>query len=401
LIASQGDLAKGAELATAVIEETYYTSYVAHAAMEPHAALAKIDDGKATIWASTQNPFMLKPQLAWAIRVPAEDIRVITPFLGGGFGGKAFNQQAVEAARLAKAAGVPVQVSWSRDEEFFYDTPRPAAVVKIKSGVDAAGKIVLWDYRVHFAGERGAAHFYDIAHHATVSDDGDFGGRTNAHALRIGAWRGVGCSTNTFGRESQIDNMAAKAGMDPVEFRLKNLKDERMLGVLKAAAEKFAWTPQKAPSGRGVGVACGIDAGTYVALMAEVDVDRDTGRVKVKRILCAQDMGLVVNPQGATIQMEGCLMMGLGYALTEEVHFQGGDVLDRDFRAYEIPKFSWLPKIETVLISAKNTWPRGGGEPAVVGVGAVIGNALFDAIGVRMRQLPMTAERVKEALAKR
>ena len=399
--ASKGDLQKGAELASTVIEGTYYNSYVAHAPMEPHAAVAQIEGDKATVWASTQGPFRAKEEVAAALGFPPGNVRVITPFVGGGFGGKTNNQQAVEAARLAKAAGKPVQVAWSRAEEFFYDTFRPAAVVKIKSGVDAAGKIVLWDYHVYFAGERGAPQFYDVPHHATVAHGGGFGGGTpSAHPFRTGAWRAPGNNTNTFARESQIDMMAAKLGVDPVEFRLKNLKDERMLRVLKAAAEKFSWTPQKTPSGRGVGVACGTDSGTYVTLMAEVDVDKDSGRIRVKRMLCAQDMGLVINPEGAKIQMEGCLTMGLGYALTEEVHFNGGDVLDRDFHTYQIPVFSWLPKIETVLIEANDSPAQGGGEPAIIGVGAVIANAVFDATGARLLQLPMTPERIKGAVQK-
>jgi CO/xanthine dehydrogenase Mo-binding subunit len=194
--------------------------------------------------------------------------------------------------------------------------------------------------------------------------------------------------------------MAAETGADPLEFRLRNMKDERMLRVLKAAAEKFGWTPGKPPSGRGFGIACGIDAGTYVTLMAEVEVDRNNGRVQAKRIVCAQDMGLAINPQGATIQVEGCITMGLGYALTEEIHFEGGKIFDRNFNSYQIPRFSWLPEIETVLIDAKDSPPQGGGEPAIIGMGAVIANAVFDATGARLFQLPMTPDRIKKALEK-
>jgi isoquinoline 1-oxidoreductase len=398
-VAQGGDLQAGEKLASTLVEATYLNSYVSHAPMEPHAAVAQIEAGKATVWASTQNPFTAKEEVARALGFSSDNVRIITPFVGGGFGGKTNNQQAVEAALLAKAAGKPVQVAWSRAEEFFYDTFRPAAVVKIKSGVDGAGRIVLWDYHVYFAGERGSQHFYDVPHHSTVSHGGGFGGGTpGAHPFRTGAWRAPGNNTNSHARESQIDIMAAKIGADPVEFRLKNLKDERMLRVLKAAAEKFAWTPKKAPSGRGVGVACGTDSGTYVALMAEVQVDKELGNVRVRRVVCAQDMGLVVNPEGATIQMEGCITMGLGYALAEEVRFKGGDVLDRDFGTYKIPHFSWLPSIETVLIEAKDAPPQGGGEPAIIAVGAVIANAVFDATGARLLQLPMTPQRVKEAI---
>jgi CO/xanthine dehydrogenase Mo-binding subunit len=194
--------------------------------------------------------------------------------------------------------------------------------------------------------------------------------------------------------------MAAKAGIDALEFRLQNLTDKKMLRVLKAAAEKFGWKPAKSPSGRGYGIACGMDAGTYVATMAEVEVDKASGNVKVKRVVCAQDMGLAINPEGAAIQMEGCIMMGLGYALTEGFHFKGGEILDLNFDTYELPRFSWLPEIETVIIDNKESDPQGGGEPAIITMGAVVANAIYDAIGVRMFQLPMTPERVREAIKK-
>jgi CO/xanthine dehydrogenase Mo-binding subunit len=194
--------------------------------------------------------------------------------------------------------------------------------------------------------------------------------------------------------------MASAAGIDPLEFRLKNLKDEKMIGCLKAVADKFGYIPGKSPGGRGIGVACGTDAGTWVAQIAEVKVDKATGKVTVVRIACSQDMGLCVNPQGATIQMEGCLMMGLGYTFTEELFFEGGNITDRGFDTYEIPKFSWLPKFETVILDRKDKAPQGGGEPAIVAVGAVIANAIFDATGARLYRMPMTPARVLEALKK-
>jgi len=191
--------------------------------------------------------------------------------------------------------------------------------------------------------------------------------------------------------------MASKAGIDPLEFRLNNLKDERMIGVLKAAGEKFGWTSSKSPSGRGYGIACGTDAGTYVAHIAEVEVGKD-GQVKVKRVVCAQEMGLCINPEGAKLQIEGCITMGLGYALAEEIHFKGGEILDLNFDTYEITKFSWTPEIETVIVDAGDSPPQGGGEPAIICMGAVIANAIFDATGARLFQLPMTPERIKEAM---
>jgi len=394
-----GDLEEGKKISSKTFATTFLNSYVAHAALETHTALARIEGEKATVWASTQNPFGAQGEIAQAIGLPAKNVRVITPFVGGGFGGKTRNTQAVEAARLAKIVGKPVQVAWSREEEFFYDTFRPAAIVKINSGIDSSGKMAFWDYEVFYAGERGAQQFYAVPHHRTASHDTPRGG-TGSHPFATGPWRAPGNNTNTFARESQMDIMAAAAGMDPVEFRLKNLSNPKIIGVLKAAADRFGWTPGKAPSKRGYGVACGTDVGTYVVTMVEAAVDAKKGTVQVKRAVCAQDMGLVINPAGASIQMEGCVTMGLGYALTEEVHFKGGKVLDTNFDTYEIPRFSWLPKIETVLVEAKDAPPQGGGEPAIIVMGAAVANAIYDATGARLFQLPMTPERVKEAIRK-
>jgi nicotinate dehydrogenase subunit B len=220
------------------------------------------------------------------------------------------------------------------------------------------------------------------------------------HPFATGPWRAPANNTNTFARESQIDIMAAQAGMDPLEFRMKNLGDQKMLRVLQTAADAFGWKPAKLPSKRGFGVACGMDAGTYTAAMAEVEVDKATGEVKVKRVVCVQDMGLVVNPAGAAIQMEGGVTMGLGYALKERVRFKGGDILEHNFGTYKLPRFSWVPRIETRIIDDKNAAPQGGGEPSIITMGAVLANAVYDAIGVRLFQLPMTPERIREAVKK-
>ncbi len=381
------------------VEHTYLDAYRAHAPMETHSAVAAVEGGTVTVWAGTQTPFPLKNQVMAALKLPADKVRVITPFVGGGFGGKSASQQGVEAARLAMATGRPVRVIYSREEEFFYDTFRPAAVMKIRAGYDAAGKIVTWVYRVYAAGDRGAAHFYDIPHHRTLVHGGWSGGGTPGyHPFAIGPWRAPGASTNAFARESHIDVMAAKAGVDPVEFRLKNLKDPRMIRVLKAAAGKFGWTPKAAPSGRGVGVACGIDAGTYDAEIVQVEVDKATGAVQVERVVCAQDSGVVVNPVGSLQQVEGCINMGLGYVFSEEVRFKGGEVLDKNFDTYEIARFSRVPRIETVLVDAPETAAQGCGEPAIVPLGAAVANAIFDAVGARLFRMPMTPDRVRAAM---
>ncbi len=394
--ASGGNLEKGRKNSAKVIDKTYYDGYKAHAPIEPHTATVKIEGGKVTVWASTQTPFPAKSEVARALNIPDEDVHVMQTFVGGGFGGKTRNQQIVEAARLAKLTGKPVQVAWTREEEFFYDSFRPAAVVKISSGIDKNGRLNYWDYKVYFAGERGSQQFYNIPNHSTAVYGSGWGGG-GVHPFATGAWRAPANNTNTFARESQISIMAHAAGIDQLEFRLKNLTDEKMRNALKTAAKKFGWKPEKS-AGKGYGVACGTDAGTTVAAIAEVTVNKNTGGVRVDRVVCAQDMGLVVNPEGATIQMEGCITMGMGYALREDIHFKNGKILDTNFDTYELPHFSWLPKIETILIDNKNSAPQGGGEPAIILMGAVIGNAIFDATGARIYQLPMTPERVLAAM---
>jgi len=399
VVRTKGDLEAGRQLSEKIFESEFHDPYLAHVPMETHSALAQLEGDKMTVWAATQTPYPLQDALVRELGFPLEKVRVIVPFVGGGFGGKSAYQQGIEAAKLAKLSGKPVMVIWTRDEEFFYDNFHSAAVVKIKSGIDKEGMIKLWDYHVYYAGTRGSETIYDVPNATTT----DYSRNKNAppvHPFSTGPWRAPNNSTNCFAREVQIDIMASAAGIDPLEFRLKNLKDEKMIACLKAVAEKFGYVAGKAPSGRGIGIAVGTDAGTWVAHMAEVKVDKKTGKVEVVRIACAQDMGLCVNPEGSTIQMEGCITMGLGYTLAEELFFEGGNIQDRGFDTYQIPKFSWLPKIETVILDRKDKAPQGGGEPAIVAIGAVVANAIFDATGARLYRMPMTPARVLEALKK-
>jgi len=394
-----GNIEEGRKESDVVFEHEYHDVYLAHAPMETHTALAVFEGEKLTVWAATQSPFGLQDGLAQGLGMQRDNIRVIAPFVGGGFGGKSAYQQGIEAARLAKVTGKPVMVVWSREEEFFYDTFHSAAVVKVNSGMDDNGLIKFWDYHVWMAGTRGAEQIYEVPNRKTTS----YSRGRNAppvHPFATGPWRAPNNNTNTFARECQIDIMAARAGIDPLDFRLRNLKNQHVIDCLKAAADRFGYTPGRLPSGRGIGIACGFDAGTWQATIAEISVDRNSGKITVKRLVCAQDMGLCVNPQGALIQMEGCLMMGMGYALSEEVLFEGGDIKTKGFDTYEIPKFSWTPEIECIILDRKDQAPQGGGEPAIIAVGAVIANALFDATGARVFRVPLTPSRVLEALKK-
>jgi len=397
---AEGDLAAGRSVSAQVFEHDYYQGYVAHAPMEPHTAVAEIKDGKATVWTSTQRPFGDQPAVARGVGFEPENVRIITPYVGGGFGGKAGGNQAVEAAQLAQISGRPVQVAYTRAEEFFYDSFQPASTVNVVSGIDGEGKLTLWDYQVYGAGSRAAEVFYDVPN-KSVRVYGEWGrAPAGMHPFAVGAWRAPGANTNRFAGEQQIDIMASAAGIDPIEFRLMNLTDDRMLAVLRAIKDASGWEQRPAPSGtlRGRGVACGIDAETYVALVADVTVDAATGEVTVDRVVCAQDMGIVVNPDGARMQMEGCIAMGLGYVFSEETRFEGGKILDTNFGTYELARFSQMPEIETVLVPNDDLPPKGGGEPAIINMGAVVGNAIFDATGARVYRLPMTPERVLEAI---
>ena len=363
--------------------------------------LAEIRDEGATIWALIQTPFPTRDRVAKALGLKSQDVRVITPFVGGGFGGKSADDQAVDAALLAQITVKPVQVAWTRSEEFFNDSFDLAAVVKMVSSIDREGRISLWDYSVYAAGEWGASASYDIAN-ARIRSIGraSLYGATGEAPVHPFADHGggPGASMNVFATESQIDMMAAAAAIDPLECRLKNLTDARMRWVLLAAAGAFGWTAAAGPSGRGYGIACVIDAGTYVATMAEVKVDRSTGKVNVLRVVSEQDMGVVVNPEGAKMQIEGGITMGLGYTMTEELCLKGGEILDSNTST--LTRFpASASSLESRRFSSRTTTSATRGQrPSITTTGAVIANAAFNAIGMRAFRLPMTAERVRMAI---
>jgi len=378
-----------------VFENEYHDGYKAHASIETHAATAIWKDGRITMWASSQTPFGTRQEVADKLGVPKESVHLKQVFLGGGFGGKIYNQQAVEAARIARMVeGTPVQVMWSRSEEFMYDMFRPAAVIKVQSGIKKDGTMNYWDFDIYCAGDRGTELFYEVPNHRTSNLNGK-----EVHPFGTGAWRAPGNNTNTFARESQIDIMAHRIGMDPLEFRFKNMNNQRAINSLKIAADKFGWTKTKPPKGTGRGIAVGFDAGTYVTVIVEADVDAKTGHVKVKRAVVGQDMGQVINPRGTTIQAEGCVNMGLGYALMEDIEFNWGEVKSNNFSNYQIPLFSHIPEvIDSVTVDAMDQPPQGGGEPAIICLGGAVANAVFEACGARVFRLPVTPERILAAL---
>jgi isoquinoline 1-oxidoreductase len=396
-LASEGKLEQGKEAAVKNISSTFLDPYIAHSPIETHTATAMMEDGRMKVWASCQTPYPTRDGIAEELGMDKKDVQLLPIFVGGGFGGKIYNPQAVEAARLAKLTGKPIQLVYTREEEFIYDRLRPAAVVKVDTGLDEAGKITYWDFAVHQGGGREAVHFYDIPNSRTRTLSAPRG--TMGHPFYIGAWRAPSVNTNTFARESQMDILAATAGVDPVEFRLRHLEhDPRMANVVKTGAERFGWTPAIGPSGRGYGFAVGIDVGSYVVVFVEAEVDKNTGYVQVKRAVCCQDMGMVVNPQGAILQMEGCMLMGLGYALREEIQFEGRRMISTNYDSYAFTQFNMVPKLDVVIVDSKDETPYGGGEPPIVVMGGAVANAVFDATGARVFRQPLTPERVKEAM---
>ena len=383
-----GNLKSGRSNSKEFIEAKYLDGYKAHACMETHAATCYFEGDKLTMWVSTQSPFGTRSQVARELNMQEEKVHVKQIFLGGGFGGKSFNSQAIEAALIARKVRKPVQLSFSRKEEFIYDRFRTAAVVNVGAGIDAKGKLTAWDFDIYCAGTRGTDLFYDIPNNRTRMFN-----KGGVHPFGTGAWRAPGNNTTTFARESHIDVMAHAAGMDPFEFRMTNLKDQNMVTTLQLAADTFGWVKEK-KTGHGYGIALGQDAGTLVALISEVEVNKQTGAVNVIRVVCSQDMGQVVNPHGATLQSEGGVTMGIGYALYEEIAFEGGKMKTNNFNNYEFTRFSSTPEISCVFLDKMDAKPQGGGEPAIICVGASIANAIFDACGARVNRMPITPERV-------
>lgn len=389
----KGSLPDGRAAAKQHVESEFYNHYVAHAPLEPYAVLAHVEDEQVTVWASTQAPFRVRSTVAETLKVQEEKVRVITPFVGGGFGGKKSGQQISEAVRLSKITGHPVQLAWTRREEFFYDAFRPAALVQLESGIDAEGRITFWECDILFTGSRSSEPIYNIPHYRVKTRS-----KSSVHPFRTGAWRGPGSNTNVFAMESHTDRLAQAAGMDPLSFRLHNLSDKRMIRVLNAAADKVGHNFSNSPSGKGYGISCTNYLNSYVATIAHVSVNKSTGKVKVEHVVCAQDMGEIINPQGAKLQIEGGITMGLSAALSEEIEFSGGKIRTLNFDSYEITRFADAPSIDVVLIDNPDLPPQGCGEPAITTVGAALANAIFDAVGARLYILPMTPERVLAAM---
>ncbi len=366
--------------AAKTLKQTYTVSYIAHTPLEPRAAVAEWKDGKLTVWTGTQRPFAVSEELVQAFRVSSESVRVIVPDTGSAYGGKHTGEAAVEAARLAKAAGKPVKLIWSREEEFTWAYFRPAGVIDVSSGAKADGTLVFWEFDNYNSGPAAMRTPYEIAHQRITFHPSDA-------PLRQGSYRSLAAAANQFARESHMDELAHELRIDPLEFRLNNLNNDRLRAVFEAAAEKFGWGKQKNSRGTGVGIGGGFEKGGYIATCAEVSVER--GGVKVVRVVQAFDCGAVVNPQGLKNQIAGAIMQGLGGALFEAVRFENGRIVNPHLAEYRVPRFSDLPHIEVVLVDRKDQRSMGAGETPLTGIAPAVANAIFDAAGVRLRSMPL------------
>jgi isoquinoline 1-oxidoreductase len=363
-------------------EATYTIAYIAHAPLEPRAAVAEWSGGKLTVWTGTQMPFRVRGELANVFEIPAEQVRVIVPDTGSGYGGKHSGETAVEAARLAKAAGKPVKLVWTREEEFTWAYFRPGGVIEVKAGVRKDGTLTAWEFHNYNSGPSAMATPYEVPNQHVEFHGAD-------SPLRQGSYRALASPANHFARESHMDDLAHAVKMDPLTFRRKNLKEPRLLAVLEAAAKQFGWGKAKPAPGRGFGLAVGTEKGGYVAHCAEVSVDRKSGVVKVVRVVTAFECGAILNPEHLKNQIEGCALMALGGALFEEIKFKDGKILNPRFSAYRVPHFRDTPVLETVLVNRKDLPSAGAGEAPMITLAPAVGNAIFQATGVRLRSLPM------------
>lgn len=368
------------------LRQTYTTAYIAHAPLEPRAAVAEWQDGNLTVWTGTQRPFGVRDELVSAFRLPPEKVRVIMPGTGSGYGGKHSGEHAVEAARLARGAGHPVKLVWTREEEFTWAYFRPAAVIDIASTVDASGRLLRWEHRNYNSGNAAIRALYEVADRTEVY-------HAAQSPLRQGSYRSLAGVANHFAREIHIDEQAHARQLDPLDFRLRNIREPRARAVLEAAAQRFGWNANAPRSaGRGSGLAVGFDKGGYVATCVEVAVDRSTGGVRIVRVVEAFECGAIINPDQLKNQVVGCIIQGLGGALFEAIRFEQGRILNARFSQYRVPRFSDMPPIEVVLLNRQDLPSAGGGEAPIETIAPAVGNAIFAATGTRLRALPLVPE---------
>jgi nicotinate dehydrogenase subunit B len=337
------------------------------------------------VWTGSQRPFAVKDELADAFHIPGDKVRVIVPDTGSGYGGKHAGDAAVEAARLAKAAGKPVKVTWSREEELTWAYFRPAGVIDVKSGARRDGTLTAWEFTNTNSGPAAIGTPYAVANQRIHFNP-------VPSPLRQGSYRGLAATANHFARETHMDELAHALSLDPLAFRLKNITDARLKAVFEAAAAKFGWSKEKATKERGFGIAGGTDKGGYLATCADVEIDGKTRRVHIRRVVAAFECGAVVNPNGLHNQIEGAIVQAIGGAMFEAVRFENGRILSSRLSQYRVPRFADAPRIEIVVLNRKDLPSAGAGETPIVGLAPAVGNAIFTATGVRLRGLPLVPQ---------
>jgi isoquinoline 1-oxidoreductase len=391
----QGDAAAALAAGAVRIDARYSAAYIAHVPLEPRAAVARWADGRLTVWVGTSTPFRARGEVAAALGIAESDVEIMVPDYGGGFGGKHGGAVAIEAARLARAAGCPVKVQWSRDEEFHQGYLRPAALLDVSCSADASGAISGWSFTNINSGQAGIMSPYRSPHQRVTFQPA-------GSPLPQGPYRALASTANHFARESVIDELADRLGADPLAFRLRHLEDERLAAVLRAAALRFGWDETSGrpgpgdgdPAGpgdtgtTGTGIALGMEKGGRVATAARVTV-APGGRLQIRRLVTAFDCGAVVSPDNLANQVEGAVMMGLGGAMFEAIDFAGGRILNASMSAYRVPRLPDLPECEVVLIDRPDQPSAGAGEAPIVAVAPAIANAIFHACGVRLRSMPL------------
>jgi isoquinoline 1-oxidoreductase len=388
---NQGSIDKGLAAADHKLQATYTIAYIAHAPLEPRSAVAEWQDGKLTVWTGTQRPFGVRGELARAFKLPEDKVRVITPDMGSGYGGKHTGECAIETARLARAAGKPVKLVWTREEEFTWAYFRPSGVIEVSSGITKDGMLTAWEFHNYNSGGSAIQTPYEAPNQKIAFHPSRF-------ILRQGPYRGLAATANHFARESHMDELAHASNLDPLEFRLKNLKNERLRAVLEAAARKFGWGKTKPEAGQGFGIAGGTEKGSYIATCAEIYADAKTGQFKIDRLVSAFECGAILNPDHLKNQVEGAVTMGLGGALYEAIDFADGKILNPRFSKYRVPRFRDVPaNLETVLLDRKDIPSAGAGETPIVAVAPAVANALFAATGIRIRSMPMIPNGLKGA----
>ncbi len=389
----QGDGEEALSRADKVVRATYEAPYLAHAPMEPFSALAVVGADSCEVWTGTQIPGLAHSSAVQASGLQADQVKIHTLYMGGGFGSRGGGQWVAETVEIAKRLDVPVKLSWTREDDIQHDRYRPASLAVLAAGLDQDGWPLAWTGRVTCStftglnaegidreGVAGLADLhYDIPHQ-------HFEYREPGIPIPTNYWRSVGHSQNTFYAESFLDELAVAAGRDPVEYRRHLLaSDPRLLGVLNLAAEKAGWG-QPLPEGRYRGVAVANCFGSYNAQVAEISLTGD--RLRVYRVVCAIDCGQVVNPHGVEQQMQGGIVYGLSAALRGRITLAGGRVEQSNFHDYEPLRMDEMPHVETWIVPS-NSPPGGVGEVATPAIAPAVANAVFAATGKRLRSLPL------------